>query len=355
MPRNPIPFLPNPAISPSDDPVNSLEQAIAAICGVPHALAVNSGTSALQIALTALGVGNGDEVLTTPFPDIRIATAITQAGAKPAFVEIDPHTLTMDFSKLESAITARTRAIVAAHSLGQIVDVRRINQIARQHELLVIEDLDSALGGSLRGRPTGSYGHIATVSFAPGSNLAGTGPAGMLLSEDAEYVMLARQLSQFGQEKSGHFARVGSEASMAPLTAAHLRAQVQSFSESVEKRQQLAGIYRQKLNEAGLLNRETLRLPHQDEERTVVLPAFVILTDQRDELCTNLAKEGIETRIPCHLPMHQQECFRLLGYFRGDFPESEKAARQSLALPLYPDLDEASITRIVSVIAQHYA
>jgi dTDP-4-amino-4,6-dideoxygalactose transaminase len=344
--------------------VECFERGIADYCGVEHAVGVSSGTDALIVAMMAMGIGKGDEVITTPYTFFGTVGSIVRLGATPVFVDIDPESFNLDVSKIEAAITPRTRAIAPVHLFGQMAPMRAINRLARDHELLVIEDAAQAIGAKQNGHPACSFGHIGCLSFFPTKNLGGFGDGGMMVTDDADYASIARELRNHGMEPKYYHARVGGNFRLDAIQAAILNVKLQHLDLWHRQRRDNAARYRELFHEAGL-SREIGQLDGS-LERGVLLPTeqtgnehiynqFVIYAAERDALMAHLKANDVGCEIYYPVALHEQECFRLLAYTRGDFPHAERAAAMSLALPIYPDLTPEMIERVVEVIADFYA
>ena len=346
--------------------VDSFESAIADYCGVDHAVGISSGTDALIVALMAMGIGPGDEVITTPYTFFGTAGSITRLGAKPVFVDIEPGSFNIDLNQIEDAITGKTRAIMPVHLFGQMADMRGINQIARKHDLLVIEDAAQAIGAKQNGRPAGSFGHVGCLSFFPTKNLGGFGDGGMIVTDDADYAAIARQLRNHGMEPKYYHPRVGGNFRLDALQAAVLHVKLPHLNNWHEQRRDNAARYQQLLSEKDLARPleamedgnkigKGLVLPVAHPNNHHIYNQFVVYADDRDALIQHLRAHDVGCEIYYPLSLHEQECFRLLGYKKGDFPNAERAAAMSLALPIYPDLTPEMITRVVDVIADFFA
>ena len=344
--------------------VECFEHGVAAYCGVAHAVGLSSGTDALIVAMMALGIGEGDEVVTSPYTFFGTGGSIVRLGAKPVFVDIEPASFNLDASAVEAAVTGRTRAIAPVHLFGQMADMRAINRIAREHELLVIEDAAQAIGAGQNGRRACAFGDVGCLSFFPTKNLGGFGDGGMLVTDDADYAALARQLRNHGMEPKYYHARVGGNFRLDALQAAILNVKLQHLDTWHAARQRNAARYRETFDAAGLSR--PIGALETGLEGGVVLPAeqpgnshiynqFVIYTERRDALMQHLKANRVGCEIYYPLALHEQECFRLLGYKKGDFPNAERAAAMSLALPIYPDLEPDMIERVVEVIGQFFS
>ncbi|MFT4901561.1 MAG: dTDP-4-amino-4,6-dideoxygalactose transaminase [Lentimonas sp.] len=341
--------------------VAGFEVNIAEYCNVDHAMGVSSGEDALIVAMMAMGIGYGDEVITSPYASFGTSGSIARLGATPVYVDIEPETFNLDTTKLEAAITDKTRAIVPVHLFGQMVDMRKVNTIARTHELLVIEDATQAIGAQLNNRPAGSFGHIGCLSFSPTKNLGGFGEGGMLLSDDADYAKISRQLRNHGMGPKYLHERIGGNFRMDALQAAVLNVKLKYLNSWHEQRRENASRYSKAFNAKGLIRDAEMLdhgldggivLPMQRDNHYHTYNQFVVYSEGRDALIQHLRANGIGCEIYCPLALHQQECFRLLGYRQGDFPNSERAAAMSVALPIYPDLTPKMIERVVEVIAE---
>lgn len=344
--------------------VECFEQGIADYCGVSHAVGLSSGTDALLVAMTALGIGDGDEVITTPFSFFSTAGSIVRRGATPVFADIDPETFNLDPTRIEGLITGRTRAILPVHLFGQAADMRAINRIAREHDLLVIEDAAQAIGARQNDRPAGSFGQLGCLSFFPTKNLGAFGDGGMLLTRDKDYADIARQLRNHGMSPKYYHPRVGGNFRLDALQAAVLNVKLQHLDTWHERRRENAARYRELFQDAGLdrpfggpetaAPPDGLLLPSEKPVNRHVYNQFVIRTQYRDDLMRHLRENQIGCEIYYPLALHEQECFRLLGYRKNDFPNAEAAAAGSLALPIYPDLTNEQIERVVEVIAAFF-
>ena len=340
--------------------VECFEHGVADYCGVGHAVGVSSGTDALIVAMMAMGIGPGDEVITTPYTFFGTVGSIVRLGAKPVFVDIEPDSFNLDVTKLEAAVTPRTRAIAPVHLFGQMVPMRALNRLAREHDLLVIEDAAQAIGAKQNGRPACSFGHIGCLSFFPTKNLGGSGDGRMGVKDDTNYTTSALRIRNHGMDTNYYHERVGGNFRLDAIQAAVLNVKLQHLDRWHEQRRENAARYRELFEEAGL-TRDIARLA-DSLDRGVVLPVeqegnyhiynqFVIYAEERDKLMAHLKAHDVGCEIYYPVALHEQECFRLLAYGKGDFPDSERAAAMSLALPIYPDLTPEMIERVVTVIA----
>lgn len=326
--------------------VAALEAEFATYCGTSHAIAVNTGTSALHLALIAAGVGRGDEVITTPFTFVATAAAIRYVGARPVFVDIDPTTFTLDPNQIERAITARTRAIVPVHLYGQMADMDAILQVAARHNLTVIEDACQAHGAQYNNQRAGSMGLSGCFSFYPGKNLGGCGEGGMIVTSDAEQAHTMRMLRDWGQDRRYHHVLEGYNYRMDAIQGAILRVKLRQLESWTEARRTRARLYSQMLADAPLgVPRETLGRRH-------VWHIFAVRTERRAELQQFLRSEGVETGLHYPVPVHLQPAYADLGHQPGDFPEAEAAANSVLSLPLYPELSLREVEIISDLVRQ---
>jgi dTDP-4-amino-4,6-dideoxygalactose transaminase len=334
--------------------VSGFEAEVARYCGVTHGVGCASGSDALLLPLAALAIGPGDEVITTPYTFFATAGSIWRTGARPVFVDIEPGTYNIDPAAIEAVITPRTRMIIPVHLYGQTADMGPINAIARRHGLTVLEDAAQAIGASYHGQRAGCLGDLAAFSFYPSKNLGGFGDAGMVTTNHAD---LARQLARLrvhGMEPRYHHHEVGFNSRIDALQAAVLRVKLRHLDAWTAARRDAATRYRALFEEQGLTDR--LGLPGERPGCGHVYNQFVIRVAAavRDPLRAALTARRIGTEIYYPIPLHLQTCFAALGHALGDFPEAEAAARETLALPIYPELTEESQHCVVSAIAEFY-
>lgn len=326
--------------------MKAFEKEMADYCGVKEAVAVGNGTDALQLALRGLGVGPGDEVITTPFTFFASAETVAALGATPVFVDIDPVTLNMDLNQLEAKITARTKAIIPVHIFGQMVDVERVMEIAARHDVKVLEDAAQAIGANYRGRKAGSIGHAGTFSFFPTKNLGAYGDAGMIVTDDEYLASHLRMLRFHGCKTKYYHDEIGYNSRMDEIQAAILRVKFPHIDDWNAARREKGRVYDELL--AGL----PLTLPGVDPQGTPVYHLYVLRTDKREALMAALKEHGIASAIYYPVPLHLQRAFRKLGYKEGDFPVAEKACQQALALPCYPELTLEQQQTIAAVVKE---
>jgi dTDP-4-amino-4,6-dideoxygalactose transaminase len=328
------------------DDVAAFEREFAAYCRVSDAVAVNSGTSALHLALLASGVGPGDEVITVPFTFVASVAAIELAGAKPVLVDIEPRYFTMDPGAVESAITPRTKAIMPVHLFGQPADMDAILDIARRRGLIVVEDAAQAHGAEYHGRRCGSIGDSAGFSFYPGKNLGAYGEGGGVTTNDPEIARRLRLLRNWGEEtRYEHIVR-GFNCRMDGIQGAILRVKLRYLDGWTESRKALAARYR-----TALAGTEVVA-PAERPDSTHVYHVFAVRVAQRDAWRAWLADQGVHTGVHYPVPVHLQPAYADLGYTAGAFPNAEAVAAEVLSLPMFPELTNAQIDRIGRLFAE---
>ncbi|HTN70622.1 MAG TPA: DegT/DnrJ/EryC1/StrS family aminotransferase [Methylomirabilota bacterium] len=332
--------------------VEAFEHDVAKVLGASHAIGVSSGTDALLLALMAAGVKPGDEVITTPYSFFSTASSISRIGAVPVFVDIDPVTYNLDPSKLEAALTPKAKGVLPVHLYGRPADMDPILSLARDEDLVVIEDGAQAIGAVWQGRKVGTIGHAGALSFFPSKNLGGFGDGGMVLTNDPAIAAAVRRLRVHGSERRYEHIEIGINGRLDALQAAVLRVKLSHLDEWTQARRRNAHRYVTLFAEAGL--RELLGLPTIESNDGHVFNQFVIRSKRRDELKAFLASRDIGSEIYYPIPLHLQPCYRSLGYGEGDLPEAERAARETLALPVYPELTEVQQAFVVETIAQFY-
>ncbi len=347
--------------------VEALEKEIADYSQCEFGIGVSSGTDALLVALMAIGIEAGDEVITTPYTFFATAGAISRLGARPVFVDIDPLTYNIDPAKLESVITERSRAIIPVHLYGQTADMDPIMEVARRHKLYVIEDAAQAIGSEYDGRRAGALGDLACFSFFPSKNLGAFGDGGMVTTNNPDLAKQVKLLRNHGYSPKYYNKVVGGNFRLDALQAAVLRVKLPYLDSWTEKRQLNAATYRRLFTEAELsfdqgpgegevklAEISGVVLPFEAPKVRHIYNQFVIRSGQRDQLLAHLKERKIGTEIFYPVPMHVQECFAGLGYENGDFPASERAASETLALPIYPELTENMMSTVVDAIADFY-
>ncbi len=340
--------------------VGKLEERVASYCQARAGIGVSSGTDALLVALMALEIGSGDEVVTTPYSFFATAGAIVRLGAKPVFADIDPVTYNIDPGKLEKAVTPRTKAIIPVHLYGQCADMAPILGIAVLHRLHVIEDAAQAIGAEyLDGRRAGSMGTVGCLSFFPSKNLGALGDGGMVVTNDADVAERIRILRVHGSKPKYYHKLIGGNFRLDALQAAVLNVKLNYLDGWTARRQENAARYEDLFRQSGVIERAGVGIPQAVYRQARVshyhiYNQFVLRTPNRDRLMAHLKQKGIGTEVYYPVPFHLQECFRVLGYKEGDFPEAERAAKETLALPIYPELTPAQQEQIVSAIRDFY-
>ena len=314
--------------------VAAFEQEFAAYCHSQHGIGVNTGTSALHMALLAAGVGRGDEVITVPFTFVATVSAVDYTGATPVFVDIDPQTFTMDVKQVEAAITPRTKAIIPVHLYGQCADMDPILKIAKRHGLVVIEDACQAHGAEYKGRRAGSMGDMGCFSFYPGKNLGAYGEAGMVTTDNAEFARTIRMLRDWGAEKKYHHVLKGYNFRMEGIQGAVLRVKLRYLERWTEGRRTSAAHYDRLLAGSGIPTPKAM--PHNRH----VYHIYAIRTAHRQAWQEALLAQGVQSGIHYPTPVHLLPAFADLGYRAGQFPNSEQAANEVLSLPMFPELTE---------------
>jgi len=324
--------------------VAAFEQEFAAYCHSQHGIGVNSGTSALHLALLAAGVGPGDEVITTPFTFVATIAAILYTGAQPVLVDIDPMSFTLDPSKIEQVITNRTRVILPVHLYGQPAAMHPILDIARRYDLIVIEDAAQAHGAEYQGQRVGSLGDMACFSFYPGKNLGAYGEAGIVTTSDAGYAHTIRMLRDWGQSQKYLHDLRGYNYRMDALQGAVLRIKLRHLDAWNNTRRAHAARYNELLAESNIQN------PAEMPDCHHVYHIYAIRTAKRQQLQAALYQQGIHTGIHYPAPVHLLPAYADLGYRAGDFPAAEQAAREVLSLPMYAELTDAQLQQIAQAI-----
>ncbi len=331
--------------------VTAFEEAVAAFCGVRFAIGVSSGTDALLAALMAIGVGPGDEVLTTPYSFFATAGVIARVGARPVFVDIEPHSFNLAAEAIVAQMTSRTKAIMPVHLFGRCANMDPILQAANRSGIHVIEDAAQALSAiDEKGRQAGAIGHIGCFSFFPSKNLGAFGDAGMVVTNEEALADRLRMLRVHGSKPKYYHRIVGGNFRLDALQAAVLAVKLKYLLRWSQERRDRADRYRWLFARMGLL--ESVWLP--EDVPGHIYNQFVVRLPDRDRLRAFLQDRGVETEIYYPLPLHLQECFRDLGYRSGDFPRAETAARESLALPIFPELTEAQQCYVMSCIKEFY-
>jgi dTDP-4-amino-4,6-dideoxygalactose transaminase len=352
--------------------VENFEREVSSFLSVPHAIGVASGTDALLLSLMALGVKAGDRVVTVSYTFFSTGGSISRLGAIPIYLDIDPHTYNLDPSKLEDYLRRirrkkeRPKVIIPVHLFGQMADMAAIMEIARRYELRVVEDAAQALGARQSVNSTyggqslknewmaGTVGELGCFSFYPSKNLGGFGDGGMVVTRERELAEKIRMLRVHGSENKYHHRQIGICSRLDALQAAVLRVKLKYLNQWTERRRENADRYRT-LFAAGGLHPAFLSLPDIKKGYYHIFNQFVIRTRKRDALRERLTLEGIGSEVYYPVPLHLQECYRNLGYRGGDLPESERAARESMAIPIYPEMTSAQQRKVVQAIKDFYS
>jgi dTDP-4-amino-4,6-dideoxygalactose transaminase len=328
--------------------VAQFEKDFAKFVGAEQCVGFNSGTSALHVALLLLGVGAGDEVVTTPFTFVATSWAISYVGAKPVYVDIDDDTFNLSPKLLERAFTPRTKAILPVHLYGHPCDLDPILEIARKRKLPLVEDACQAHGATYKGKTVGTFGAMSCFSFYPGKNLGACGEGGALVTNDAKFAARARSLREHGSTVRYYHDEVGYNYRMEGFQGAVLGVKLKHLAEWTKKRRTIAGTYND------LLADTPLQLPREASWCESARHVYVVRHPRRDELKKFLEANGVGCALHYPLPLHLQKCYASLGHKAGDFPVAEKAARECLSLPMYPELTDKQVQRVADVIKQFF-
>ena len=332
--------------------VEEFERAAAAYCGSRHAIGCASGSDALLLALMALGIGAGDEVITAAFTFFATGSSITRLGARPVFVDISPADFNLDPGRLERAITPRTRAIIPVHLFGQCAEMDAILEVARRHRLPVVEDAAQAIGAEYHGRRAGTMGEVGCFSFFPSKNLGGAGDGGLLTTEDDELAGRLRVLRVHGGQPKYHHRVVGINSRLDALQAAVLGVKLRHLDAWTEGRRRNAARYDALFAAAAI---DGVVTPVARPGLRHIYNQYTIRCARRDELLGRLTQAGVGAEIYYPVPLHLQECFAYLGYRPGELPASERAAGESLSLPIYPELTAEMQAYVVGQVKEFYA
>lgn len=335
-----------------------LESEIAKLSGCKHGIGVANGTDALYLALWAIDITEGDEVITTPFTFAATAEAITLLGAKPVFVDIDEASFNIDPAKIEKVITAKTKAILPVHLYGQPSDMDPIMAIAQRHGLKVIEDNAQAIGASYKGKPTGSFGDAACISFYPTKNLGAAGDAGMIVTNNDALAERLKMIRAHGMKKRYHHDELGVNSRLDELQAVTLLTKLPFLANWNNKRRELAGLYNAQLAGCQQLiapqeifgKEKNSDCPHVWHQYTIRIPSKNSSVLERDTVSQELDKRGIGSMCYYPIPLHQQRAFSYLGYKSGDFPITERVANEVLSLPMYPELTDSQIREVANTL-----
>ncbi|MCH7701614.1 MAG: DegT/DnrJ/EryC1/StrS family aminotransferase [Planctomycetes bacterium] len=330
-------FIGGPAVA-------EFESELADYCQCRHAIAVGTGSDAVLLALMAVGVGEGDEVITTPFTFFATAGSIARLGAKPVFVDIEPDTFNIDAAKVEAAVTERTKAILPVHLFGQCAEMNEITHLAEKRSLAVVEDAAQAIGATQRGHRAGSFGKIGSLSFYPTKNLNTVGEGGAVLTSDDRLAERCRQLRNHGETSRYHHAMIGGNFRLDTLKAAVLRVKLQNLDRLTDARRRHASAYGELLADCHV------SCPVVRDYNESVFHQYSVLVDDRDGLKERLSDEGIGAGVYYPVPLHRQECFTYLGYRQGDFPVAEFTADRILSIPVHPFLTDEQIQLVAKEI-----
>ena len=328
--------------------IGELEKAVAAYSGCKHGIGVSSGTDALLVSLMSLDIGRGDEVITTPFTFFATVGCIIRVGAKPVFVDIDPKTYNIDPSQIEAAITPKTKAILPVHLFGQITDMDPILAAAEKHGLAVIEDAAQTIGAEYKGRRAGSLGTCGCFSFYPSKNLGACGDGGMVVTNDDGLARRCELMRNHGAEERYFHHHVGGNFRLDSIQAAIVLVKLKYLETWHEARQRNAAYYDERFTVCGII--ET---PYVEPHNRMIYNQYVIrISGKRDAVQAHLNQKKIGNAIYYPVPLHLQECFADIGHKEGDFPQSERAAREVLALPVYPELTRDQLDEVVDTVLE---
>ncbi len=333
--------------------VEVCERELANYCGCVHALGVSSGTDALLLALMCEDIGVGDEVVTTPYTFFSTAGSIARCGARPVFVDIDPVDYNINPALLPVAITPQTRAMMPVHLYGQAADMDPILDLAREKSLVVIEDAAQAIGAEYHGRRAGAMGDYGCFSFYPSKNLGAAGEGGLVVTGSDQRMEKCKCLRVHGSSATYVHPYIGGNFRFDAIQAAVVRVKLRHLDNWTSQRQRNAARYDALLHETGLVERGLVQLPRIVRDRHV-FNQYIVRVERRDDLMQHLRDQEIGCAIYYPIPLHLQDCFAYLGYARGDFPESERAAQETLALPIYPELGDEAARHLVHVMASFY-
>jgi dTDP-4-amino-4,6-dideoxygalactose transaminase len=326
--------------------VKSLEEKIASYCGTKFAIGVASGTDALLLSLRTCGVKPGDEVITPTFSFFATAGVISRLGANPIFVDIDPETYNINPDQIEKKITPKTKAIMPVHLFGQCADMDPIMDIAKRHSLKVVEDAAQAIGAEYKGKKAGAIGDFGCFSFFPSKNLGGAGDGGMVTADDPEMAEMVRILRVHGSKPKYYHSTIGYNSRLDTIQAAILSVKLKYLDDWTKKRKEHAEVYNSAFKDLDMIT------PKEESFNYHIYNQYTIAVKNRDELRNYLKEKqiGHDTYYP--VPLHLQECYRFLGYKKGDFPVSEKKAEEVVSIPIYPELTEQEQDYVISTIKE---
>ena len=329
--------------------VEEFEDSFANFCETKYCVGLNSGTSALHAALLAHGIKSGDEIITVPNSFIATTWAISYCGAKPVFVDVDPKTFLIDHNLIESKITSKTRAILPVHLYGQHLEIDLINEIANKYNLSIIEDAAQAHASKYKGKSIGSYGNTTCFSFYPGKNLGAYGEGGAVVSDDIEIINYIKMLRDHGQSKKYKHNFLGYNYRMDGFQGAVLNIKLNYLQDWTDKRNRIAKKYSD-----GLQNIKNLQIPCIQNNSISAFHLYVIHTKKREQLAEYLEEHGIMTGMHYPIPIHLQKAYSYLGYKKGDFVNSEKNAKECLSLPMYPEMTDLQIDRVIKIVVSFF-
>jgi len=325
--------------------VSEFEKKIADYYGVSEAVGVASGTDAIHLSINALGIGEGDEVITTPFTFFATVEAILYAGAMPVFVDIDAATFNIDTGQIETKITDKTKAILPVHLFGQMADMQEISKLAKNYGLKIIEDCAQSFGANLNGKKAGSFGDTGCFSFYPSKNLGGYGDGGIITINDSMIANKLRKLRNHGSRSSYIHEDIGFNSRLDEIQAGVLLVKFKYIDKYNMARRQKAALYTELLS-------DKVKCPVEKKGAYHVFHQYTIRSDKRDAIKKGLRDKGISSVVYYPVPLHLQDALRFLGYEEGDFPVAEKSAKEVLSLPIYPELEECVIERIAEIIKE---
>jgi dTDP-4-amino-4,6-dideoxygalactose transaminase len=328
--------------------VAQFEKDFAKFCGAEYCLGFNSGTSALHVALLLLNVGPGDEVITTPYTFVATSWAISYVGAKPVYVDIDDSTMNLDPKLIERAITSRTKAVLPVHLYGHPFDVDAILEICRKHRLPLVEDACQSHGAKYKGKTVGTFGEMSAFSFYPGKNLGACGEGGAFVTNNSAFAARAKSLREHGSTVRYYHDEIGFNYRMEGFQGAVLGVKLKHLQKWTEGRRRGAHRYHE------LLKDTPLQLPREANYAESAWHLYVVRHPQRDKLKEHLDANDVGCALHYPLPLHLQKCYAQLGHKPGDFPVAEKSARECLSLPVYPELTDAQIQRVATVIKSFF-
>jgi dTDP-4-amino-4,6-dideoxygalactose transaminase len=327
--------------------LEAFEKQAAEYLGVKYALGVGNGTDALTIALHAIDVGPGDEVITTPFTFFATAETIAMRGAKPVFVDVEDSTLNIDVSKIEEKITKKTKAILPVHIFGQGAKMEKILEIAKKYNLKVIEDTAQGFGAKRNGKYLGSFGDLGTFSFFPTKNLSCLGDGGLITTNDETLASKIKMLRVHGSSKKYYHEFLGYNSRLDAVQAAFLSVKLKYIDIWNETRRQIASIYNKELS-------YYVRVPHVDEGNEHIYHQYTIRTEKRDSLMEFLNKKNISTQVHYPIPLHLQPALSFLGYKEGDLPVAERAAKEVLSLPIFPEMTDSEVEYVIESVKEFF-